>query len=41
MTVRPTAFDKAAAEGGSAAVSAAAVDFSPTGTTTWISEEAA
>jgi len=41
VTVRPTAFDKAAAEGGSAAVSAAAVDFSPTGTTTWISEEVA
>ncbi|EOD08700.1 hypothetical protein EMIHUDRAFT_446324, partial [Emiliania huxleyi CCMP1516] len=41
VTVRPTSFDKAAAEGGSAAVSAAAVDFSPTGTTTWISEEVA
>ena len=41
VTVRPTAFDKAAAEGGSAAVSAAAVDFSATGTTTWVSEEAA
>jgi len=41
VTVRPTAFDKAAAEGGAAAVSAAAVDFSPTGTTTWISEEVA
>uniref|UniRef100_A0A3B4WEK8 Electron transfer flavoprotein subunit alpha, mitochondrial n=1 Tax=Seriola lalandi dorsalis TaxID=1841481 RepID=A0A3B4WEK8_SERLL len=41
VTVRPTSFDKAAAEGGSAAVSAAAVDFSATGTTTWISEEVA
>jgi electron transfer flavoprotein alpha subunit len=41
VTVRPTAFDKAAAEGGSAAVSAAAVDFSATGTTTWVSEEVA
>lgn len=39
LTVRPTAFDKAAREGGSAAVSEATVAFSPTGCTQWLSEE--
>merc|ERR1712083_946830 len=39
LTVRPTAFDKAEREGGSAAISEATVAFSPTGCTEWLSEE--
>ena len=41
LTVRPTAFESAARDGGSAAVSEADFSFSPTGCTQWISEEVA
>jgi electron transfer flavoprotein alpha subunit len=39
VTVRPTAFEKAAREGGSAAISPAAAEVTPTGLTSWVSEE--
>jgi len=40
LTIRPTAFDKAATEGGSASVSAVeGVDVASTGLTRWLSEE--
>jgi electron transfer flavoprotein alpha subunit len=41
LTVRPTAFDKAARTGGSAAAEALGFTPSPSGKTTWVSEEVA
>jgi electron transfer flavoprotein alpha subunit len=39
LTVRPTAFEKAAREGGSAEVKAASVEVSAVGSSEWVSEE--
>jgi len=39
LTVRPTAFDKAPREGGSASVSDASLDYASNGCTQWLSEE--
>mmetsp|Transcript_28466 Transcript_28466/g.90739 ORF Transcript_28466/g.90739 Transcript_28466/m.90739 type:complete len:329 (-) Transcript_28466:311-1297(-) len=41
LTVRPTSFEKASAEGGSATVAAAGVDVAPAGKSEWLSEEVA
>lgn len=41
LTIRPTSFEKAAAEGGSASVAAADLEVSPQGKTQWLSEQVA